>query len=45
MKWINTWKEKHPDWEYKLWDNNDLNNTKWINQKAINYYKKIGKWN
>lgn len=42
MKWINSWKEKHPDWEYKLRGNEELENTKRINQKAIDYYK--SKW-
>lgn len=24
MKWINTWKDKHPDWEFMLWTNEDI---------------------
>lgn len=45
MKWINSWKTKHPDWKYILWTNKELNEKAWINQKAINYYKSIWKWN
>lgn len=38
MKRINSWKEKYPTREYKLWTNEDLYNTAWYNQKAINHY-------
>lgn len=45
MKWINSRKEKHPDWEYKLRWNEELNNTQWINQKAIDHYASKWLWN
>jgi len=38
MKRINSRIEKHPSREYKLRGNEDLKNTKRINQKAIDYY-------
>lgn len=44
MKWISSWQEKHPTWEYKLWGNKELEETNWINQKAINHYKKTKQW-
>jgi hypothetical protein len=39
MKWINSWKEKHQDREYILRWNKELEETKRINQKQIEYYK------
>ena len=44
MKWMNTWKEKHPGWEYKLWDNDAVYGRKWINQKHIDYYTERKQW-
>lgn len=38
MKWINSRIKKHPEWEYKLRGNDDLYNTEWINQKAIDIF-------
>jgi len=26
LKWMNTWKEKHPEWEYKFWGNEEIKN-------------------
>jgi mannosyltransferase OCH1-like enzyme len=37
-----TWIEKHPDWEYKLWTEEDLPNFKLKNQKAFNRAKNYG---
>ena len=31
---IKTWKEKHPEWEYKLWTDSDVKQIQLINQKA-----------
>lgn len=39
MKWINSWIEKHPDWKYKLRWNKELEQTKRINQRAIDVFK------
>lgn len=44
MKRIRSWKEKHPNWKYKLRWNHDLEKTKWINQAAINLYKSRWQW-
>ncbi len=36
FKWmIKSWQEKHPNWEYKLWTNEDLKYFKLINQEAF----------
>lgn len=37
-KWMRTWQMINPDWEYRVWDNNAVKATKWVNQKHIDYY-------
>jgi len=37
-KWMDTWKEKHPGWEYRLWDNDAIRGCHWVNQKHLDYY-------
>jgi len=44
LKWMNTWKDKHPDWKYVLWDNEAVKNFKFKNQKHIDYYTGKGIW-
>ena len=39
-KWIKTWPKHNPDWEYRVWTNDDLYNEKWILQKQIDGYLK-----
>jgi mannosyltransferase OCH1-like enzyme len=36
--WMNTWKEKHPDWKYFVFDNKELEKTKFKNQELIDIY-------
>ncbi len=43
-RWINTWVEKHPDWEHILWDNDKVYSRKWINEKHIGQYTEEGLW-
>lgn len=42
--WINTWKEKHPDWEHILWDNDKVFGRKWRNQRHIDYLRERKMW-
>ena len=44
MKWINTWRDKHPDWEHILWDNNKVFGRHWRNQKHIDFYRQRQIW-
>jgi len=44
IKWMNTWKEKNPQYEYILWDNERVNRFEFKNQKHIDYYKEKGIW-
>jgi mannosyltransferase OCH1-like enzyme len=40
LKWMRTWQEYNPDWEYRAWTNDDLYNEKWILQPQIDFYLK-----
>lgn len=35
-EWMNTWKEKNPDWEYILWDEHSLEQLQIENQSIVN---------
>jgi inositol phosphorylceramide mannosyltransferase catalytic subunit len=39
---INLWKEKNPNWEFKLWNDNDVKKMKLINQKLFNASNNFG---
>jgi hypothetical protein len=41
---MDTWKPKHPDWEYILWDNDKVFGRKWRNQRLVDFYASKGKW-
>jgi mannosyltransferase OCH1-like enzyme len=43
VKWMNTWKEKHPDWNYILWDEESIKELD-INCKAFDYYWEKEMW-
>lgn len=38
MHWIQSWYDKHPDWQHLLWDNNKVLSRHWKNQAWLNYY-------
>ena len=44
LQWMNTWKEKHPKWNYRIFNNDELNSTKFINQHLIDEYLKREKY-
>lgn len=44
MKRIGSWQAKHTDWEYRMRGNKELEETKRINQKAIDIYKARKQW-
>lgn len=37
-KWMDTWKEKNPGWEYILWDNKKIKELDIINKKQFQHY-------
>lgn len=42
VEWMDTWKEKHPDWEYTLYDNQFLKSFPFQNQNLIDKYYALG---
>jgi hypothetical protein len=42
--WMDTWREKHPEWEYRLWDNDAVFGRQWENQKHIDYFRARQMW-
>lgn len=40
QKWMATWREKNPEWEYILWDNKKVFGRRWKNQWMIDEYIK-----
>lgn len=43
-KWIKTWKDKHPGWEYILWDNEALIARDWHNKELLQSYLSEGRY-
>lgn len=37
-KWLKSWQEKNPTWEYKVYGNETLYGRKWQNQSLIDFY-------
>jgi glycosyltransferase involved in cell wall biosynthesis len=44
LHWMQTWREKNPDWDYMLWDNDWVFSRTWINQKHVDYYREREIW-
>lgn len=44
MVWLNTWQDKHPDWEYSIFTDKMLRARKWHNQHLIDHYYNSRKW-
>lgn len=42
IKWMESWKDNHPDWEYVLYDNEYLQQEEFINQTLIDFYWNLG---
>lgn len=43
-EWMKTWQEKHPHWDYTLYDNDYLKRTNFRNQHLIDAYMKTGEY-
>ena len=37
-EWLDSWKDKHPNWEYKLWTEKDVASFKWPNSRVQEAY-------
>jgi len=44
LKWMQTWRDKNPDFLYRLWTEKEILEEKWINQDLINYYYEHEIW-
>jgi mannosyltransferase OCH1-like enzyme len=44
MKWLLTWKEKHPDWDFKIFTDDHYKDRTWKNQHLMDHYYKLQKW-
>tara|TARA_B110000503_G_scaffold123916_1_gene189950 strand:+ start:1310 stop:1960 length:651 start_codon:yes stop_codon:yes gene_type:complete len=44
VKWMHTWRDKHPDWEYSIFTDDMLKARKWHNQHLIWHYYNTKKW-
>lgn len=43
-KWMDTWKDLHPDWDYAVFTDQDLKSRTFKNQHLIDQYYKMGKF-
>lgn len=43
-KWLQTWKDLHPEWNYTLVDNDYLFSHEWVNDRHIKQYYAEKKW-
>ena len=44
-RWMKTWKDKHPEWEYTIYDNSFLHNFEFRTQRQIDELLKRGSYN
>ena len=43
-QWLDTWREHHPDWRYRLWSNETVFTRPWRNQRLVNAYRDQEEW-
>lgn len=43
-EWIATWRVNHPDWDFRLWGNVDLENGTWICRKQLRLLAEAKRW-
>ena len=44
LPWMGTWREKHPEWDYRLYGNDDLENTQFRTRAQMEEYLKRGNY-
>lgn len=44
QKWLNTWRDKHPEWNFHIFTDEMLRARRWKNQHLINHYYDLKKW-
>ena len=43
-QWINTWKQHHPKWDFKLWGNAELDGLPWQSKRQMYRFRDSGHW-
>lgn len=43
-KWMDTWRYKHPDWQYSVFTDDMFKSRNWYNQHLIDHYYNSAKW-
>lgn len=43
-EWIESWRRNHPEWEFRLWGNEDRLSTSWICSRQIEALATAGRW-
>src|ERR1019366_9126054 len=43
-QWIQTWKDKHPTWQFKLWGNAELDGRPWRSKRQMERFRQAGSW-
>jgi mannosyltransferase OCH1-like enzyme len=43
-KCIQSWRDNHPDWRFKLWTDKDMRETDWINAVQLRSFAEAGHW-
>lgn len=44
LRWMNTWRDMHPDWEYSIFTDDMLKSRSWVNEKLISHYYNTGRY-
>lgn len=44
LKWMYTWRDKHPGWNYSIFTDEMLKSRRWINQDLIERYYQLRAW-
>jgi mannosyltransferase OCH1-like enzyme len=42
--WINSWRDKHPGWEFHLWGNDDYRSIDWRSRRQMDRFEAEGHW-
>ena len=43
-QWIQTWRDKHPEWEFKVWGNSEYDKLLWKSKRQMEIFRASGHW-
>jgi inositol phosphorylceramide mannosyltransferase catalytic subunit len=43
-RWIDTWRDQHPDWQFRLWGNEEYRTIDWVSRKQMDRFEAEGHW-